>query len=55
MGNSIAYLRAWPDNHPEKNNPKAWLFCEVAADTMGRQLMYPDVYAIIRRTVKRPK
>ncbi|MEM0050647.1 MAG: tyrosine-type recombinase/integrase [Candidatus Bathyarchaeia archaeon] len=53
VGNSIAYLRAWLDNHPQRNNPEAWLFCGITADTMERQLMYPDVYAIIRRTVKR--
>ncbi|MEM3534121.1 MAG: tyrosine-type recombinase/integrase, partial [Thermoplasmatales archaeon] len=53
VGNSIAYLRAWLDDHPQRNNPEAWLFCGITADTMGRQLMYPDVYSIIRRTVKR--
>ncbi|MEM4067454.1 MAG: tyrosine-type recombinase/integrase [Candidatus Micrarchaeaceae archaeon] len=53
VGNSIAYLRGRLDNHPQRNNPEAWLSCGITADTMERQLMYPDVYSIIRRTVKR--
>ncbi|MCL5873818.1 MAG: tyrosine-type recombinase/integrase [Candidatus Thermoplasmatota archaeon] len=53
VGNSIAYLRAWLDNHPDRNNREAYLFCGLSENTMGKQLFHSDVYAIIRRTVRR--
>ncbi|MCL4333672.1 MAG: tyrosine-type recombinase/integrase [Candidatus Thermoplasmatota archaeon] len=53
VGNSIAYLKAWLGNHPDRSNPEAWLFCGLDNKNMGRQLLYSDVYAIVRRTVKR--
>jgi site-specific recombinase XerD len=53
VGNSIAYLRAWLDVHPNRNNPDSWLFCGLGKENMNDHLLYPDVYAIIRRTVKR--
>ncbi|MEM3192613.1 MAG: tyrosine-type recombinase/integrase [Candidatus Parvarchaeota archaeon] len=53
VGNSIAYLRAWLDNHPDRNNPDSYLFCGMSNEKKGNMLLYQDVYAIIRRTVKR--
>ncbi len=53
VGNSIAYQRAWVDDHPDRKNNEACLFCGITIETMGRHLLYSDVYAIIRRTVKR--
>ena len=53
VGDSIAYLRAWLDYHPERQNPDAYLFCGLSKSTMGKQLNYTDTYAIFRRTLKR--
>ena len=53
VGNSIEYLKAWLDNRPDRSNPEAWLFCGLDNKNMGRQLLYSDVYAIVRRAVKR--
>jgi len=52
VGNSIAYLRAWLDNHPQRNDPNAYLFCNLSESIKGRSLTYADVYSIIRRTAK---
>ena len=53
VGNSIAYLRAWLDNHPLRNDVNAFLFCNLSDSILGRHLTYADVYSIIRHTAKR--
>jgi len=53
VGNSIAYLRAWLDNHPLRNDVNAFLFCNLSENILGRSLTYADVYSIIRHTAKR--
>jgi len=53
VGNSIAYLRAWLDNHPLRNDVNAFLFCNLSDNILGRSLTYADVYSIIRHTAKR--
>jgi integrase/recombinase XerD len=53
VGNSIAYLRAWLDNHPLRNDVNAFLFCNLSDNILGRSLTYADVYSIIRHTTKR--
>ena len=53
IGNSIAYLKAWLDYHPDRLNRAAWLFCGVSEGTSGEQLAKSDVYSIIRKTKKR--
>ncbi len=53
VGDSIAYLRAWLDNHPQKNNLNAYLFCNLSEKILGRNLTYSDVYSIFRKTAKR--
>ena len=53
VGNSIAYLRAWLDNHPLRNDTNAFLFCNLSDNILGRSLTYADVYSIIRHTTKR--
>jgi integrase len=53
VGNSIAYLRAWLDNHPQKNNLNAYLFCNLSEKILGRNLTYSDVYSIFKKTAKR--
>ncbi|MGC8547343.1 MAG: tyrosine-type recombinase/integrase, partial [Thermoplasmata archaeon] len=52
VGNSIAYLRAWLDNHPQRNDPNAFLFCNLSESIKGRSLTYADVYSVMRRTAK---
>ncbi|MCW6158351.1 MAG: tyrosine-type recombinase/integrase [Thermoplasmatales archaeon] len=53
IGDSIAYLRAWLDNHPQRNDPNAFLFCNLSERISGRNLTYADVYSIIRQTSRR--
>ena len=53
VGNSIAYLRAWLDNHPLRNDVNAFLFCNLSDSILGRHLTYADVYSIIRHAAKR--
>jgi site-specific recombinase XerD len=53
VGDSIAYLRAWLDNHPQKNNSNAFLFCNLSQRILGRNLTYADIYSIIRQTSRR--
>ena len=53
VGNSIAYLRAWKNDHPFSSNVEAILFCGLSDEIRGRQLTYDDVYSIIRKTTKR--
>lgn len=53
VGNSIAYLRAWLDNHPDRNNRDSWLFCGLSGKEIGNQLDYWEVYAALKRTLKR--
>jgi hypothetical protein len=53
IGNSIAYLKAWLDYHPDRLNRSAWLFCGIAEGINGEQLSKWDVYSIIRKAKKR--
>ena len=53
VGNSIAYLRAWKNDHPFSSDADAILFCGLSDEIRGRQLTYDDVYSIIRKTTKR--
>ncbi|MGC8655196.1 MAG: tyrosine-type recombinase/integrase [Thermoplasmata archaeon] len=53
VGNSIAYLRAWLDNHPQRNDPNAYLFCNLSERIRGRSLTYTDVYSIMKKTAER--
>ena len=53
VGNSIAYLRAWKNDHPFRSDPDTVMFCGLSDSIRGRQLTYDDVYAIIRKTTRR--
>ena len=54
VGDSIAHLRAWLDNHPQRNDPdNALLFCSLSEKILGRNLTYADVYSILRKATKR--
>ena len=54
VGDSIAHLRAWLDNHPQRNDPdNALLFCSLSEKILGRNLTYADVYSILRKAAKR--
>ncbi len=54
VGNSIPYLRAWLDSHPDVNNNRAPLFCNIQRYP-GRELNYGNIYAVIDRTLNRAK
>ncbi|MCL4328927.1 MAG: tyrosine-type recombinase/integrase [Candidatus Thermoplasmatota archaeon] len=53
VGDSIPYLRSWLNDHPLANKPDAPLFCGISDGIRGRALTYDDIYAIIRKAVKR--
>ncbi|MCL5252871.1 MAG: site-specific integrase [Candidatus Thermoplasmatota archaeon] len=53
VGNSIAYLRAWLNDHPLRNEPDAPLFCGISDPIRGRQLTYDDVHKSLLKTAKR--
>ena len=53
VGNSIPYIRTWIGNHPEKNNPEAWLFCNISEGIKGGALSHHDIYSIFRKVSKK--
>lgn len=53
VGNSIPYLKSWLHDHPESNNPDAFLFCGLSDEIRGRQLTYDDIYSLLRKSARR--
>ncbi len=53
VGDSIVYLRSWIDYHPFKSNPSSPLFCGLKDSHLNDRLTDYDVYAIIKRVIKR--
>ncbi len=50
IGDSIAYVREWQNSHPDRNNPDAWFYCNIAESIRGRQMTHHDIYKILRQT-----
>ena len=53
VGDSIAYLRAWLDNHPLRNDLNAPLFCNISENIRGRAMTYDDVHKELSKILKR--
>ena len=53
IGNSIPYLTAWLDSHPDRNNPEAPLFCNLSDSIRGRAMTYDDVHKALGKILKR--
>ena len=53
VGNSIPYLRAWLQVHPNKGNEDSYLFCKISQDVRGSKLEHHDLYSIIRKASNR--
>ncbi len=53
IGDSVPYLRAWLDNHPNRNDINAPLFCNISEHIRGRAMTYDDVRKALRSALKR--
>ncbi len=53
IGDSVPYLRAWLDNHPNRNDVNAPLFCNISEGIRGRAMTYDDVRKALRTALKR--
>jgi integrase len=53
VGDSIAYLRAWLDSHPLRNDLSAPLFCNLSESIRGRSMTYDDVHKELNKILKR--
>lgn len=51
VGDSVPYLRAWLDIHPDRNNPSSYLFCMLERHR-GERMTYNDVYSRLRMITK---
>jgi integrase len=57
-GDSVGYLRAWLNVHPDQFNDDAWLFCKIGHETSGKsnlkeQLEGGQVYRVFHRVRER--
>jgi len=58
IGDSIGYVKAWLNVHPDPFNPEAWLFCGIGHDMEGRPntgeaLYHQQIYAMFRKVKNR--
>lgn len=53
VGNSVVYLKAWIDNHPNRNDINAPIFCGVEIRNNGKAMDHSDVYSMLRKVLKR--
>jgi integrase/recombinase XerD len=53
IGDSVPYLRAWLDNHPNRNDIDAPLFCNISEGIRGRAMTYDDVRKALGSALKR--
>lgn len=53
VGDSIAYLRAWIDDHPKHGDLNAPLFCNISEGITGRAMTYDDVHSALKKILKR--
>ena len=43
IGDSVTYMRAWLDNHPERNNLDAPVFVNISDAIRGKAMIYDDL------------
>jgi len=58
IGDSIGYVKAWLNVHPDPFNPEAWLFCGIGHDikgvpNTGKALYHQQIYAMFRKVKNR--
>ena len=53
IGDSVPYLRGWLDNHPNRNDIDAPLFCNISEGIRGRAMTYDDVRKALGSALKR--
>ncbi|MFH1770334.1 MAG: site-specific integrase [archaeon] len=49
---SVPYLRTWLALHPDKNNPKAPLFCSILPNRMGQRISGMGLNKIVQRATR---
>lgn len=57
-GDSVGYVKAWINVHPDSFNEKAWLFCGIGhtsnkVDKMTEQMSHPQIYSSFKKIKKR--
>ena len=52
-GNSIVYLKAWMDQHPNRNSLDNPVFCGLEIRNYGKAMAHTDVYAMFRKVLNR--
>lgn len=55
VGDSVAFLGAWVQNHPNRNDLNAPLFCNISEGIRGRAMTYDDVHGALGKIIKRAK
>ena len=53
VGNSIVYLKAWLDGHPNRNNIDAPIFCGLETRNNLKAMEHCDVYSMLKKVLKR--
>ncbi|MEM0136039.1 MAG: tyrosine-type recombinase/integrase [Thermoplasmatales archaeon] len=58
IGDSLGYIKAWLNVHPDMFNQEAWLFCGIGHDiegnlNIGSALYHQQIYAMFRKVKKR--
>ncbi|MCL5437766.1 MAG: site-specific integrase [Candidatus Thermoplasmatota archaeon] len=53
VGNSVAYLKEWLDNHPNRNDIDAPIFCGLEMRNYNRAMDHSDVYSMFRKVLGR--
>ncbi|MEM0133685.1 MAG: site-specific integrase [Thermoplasmatales archaeon] len=54
LGDSVGYVKAWINVHPDPFNPDAWLFCGIGHDMRGRTTItegmnHQEIYAMLKK------
>ena len=53
VGNSVAYLKLWIENHPNRNDIDSPVFCGLEVRNFGKAMDHSDVYSMFRKVLKR--
>ena len=53
VGNSVVYLKAWMDQHPNRNDIDSHIFCGIELRNNGKAMEHSDVYSMLRKVLKR--
>ena len=53
VGNSVAYLKEWLDNHPNRNDINSPIFCGLEMRNYNRAMDHSDVYSMFRKVLRR--